>query len=155
MIFKNLEYTVVFTPEYYFTNYEKLLLPFDFITWILVLNVIVLTFLFFITLNNLSNFIYKYCLGNESKVDSINIIGIVFGISMLRSPRKNFLRITLSIFIIFCLIMRTAYQGVFFKMMTNDMKPKAPETIDELNEREYTIFGIEGEKFGVSNLFKR
>jgi hypothetical protein len=67
--------------------------------------------------------------------------------------------------VFFCLIIRTAYQGknektrltlykiwfvyisgVFFEMMTSDMRKKLPETIRELHPRKYTILYIEEDR---------
>ena len=61
-------------------------------------------------------------------------------------------------FIIFCLIFRTGYQGiyffnllerlfflyfvllgVFFEMLTNDLRRSPPETFADLKERNYTL----------------
>ncbi|KAG5668720.1 hypothetical protein PVAND_016647 [Polypedilum vanderplanki] len=44
-------------------------------------------------------------------------------------------------FIIFCLIIRTAYQGVLFDYMNSDMRKPRAKTIDEVFEKKFTIIG--------------
>jgi hypothetical protein len=45
------------------------------------------------------------------------------------------------LFILFCLIMRTAYQGVQFDLMLREVRPRDVKTIEELSEKNYTVFG--------------
>lgn len=43
-------------------------------------------------------------------------------------------------FILFCLIMRNAYQGKMFEFLTSDMRKKGVATIAEIIEHNMTIF---------------
>jgi hypothetical protein len=47
------------------------------------------------------------------------------------------------VFIVFCLIIRTAYQGVLFEMITTDMRKESPNTMEELLQKNYTIYIFE------------
>jgi hypothetical protein len=58
----------------------------------------------------------------------------------MRLPINNFGRIVLLTFIIFCLIIRTAYQGVLFEMLTAEMRKESPNTMEEVLEQNYTIY---------------
>lgn len=49
-------------------------------------------------------------------------------------------------FIFFCLIFRTAYQGVLFEFMTKEMRKKLPTTIEELYVKNYSIY-VDVDKF--------
>lgn len=51
----------------------------------------------------------------------------------------NYTRILLITFVLFCLVIRTAYQGVFYTMMVSEMRKKSPETIDDLKNQNYSI----------------
>ncbi len=57
-------------------------------------------------------------------------------------PGRNFARFNLMVFILFSLVVRTAYQGVQFDMMLKEMRPKDVKTIDELLEKNFTIYGL-------------
>jgi hypothetical protein len=43
-------------------------------------------------------------------------------------------------FILFCLIIRNAYQGVLFEMVATDMRKESPNTMEELLKQNYTIY---------------
>jgi hypothetical protein len=58
----------------------------------------------------------------------------------MRLPDNNFGRIILMNFILFCLIIRTGYQGVLFEMLSTDMRKQSPNTMEELYKQNYTIY---------------
>lgn len=55
-------------------------------------------------------------------------------------PNRNFARFLLMNFILFCLIMRTAYQGKQFEFMQQDIRRPDVETIEEMIENNFTLF---------------
>jgi hypothetical protein len=55
-------------------------------------------------------------------------------------PSRNFTRFVLTLFILLCLVMRTAYQGKQFEFMLQEMRPKDVETIDEMIARNFTFY---------------
>ena len=58
-------------------------------------------------------------------------------------PGRNFARFNLMMYILFCLVIRTAYQGVQFDLMLKEVMRKDFQTIDELLEKNITIYGID------------
>jgi hypothetical protein len=77
--------------------------------------------------------------GEGVRMPSYNVAGTFFGIGQMRLPTANFPRFILMLFILFCLIFRTAYQGVFYEMMTTDMRKPAPKSIIDLYEGNYSM----------------
>jgi hypothetical protein len=130
----------VITPTPLYTNYEKLFMPFDFITWILILFVFAIAFLVILIVNSTSKSIQILVYGKDIKVPSYNVVGTFFGAGQIKIPEANFPRIILMNFILFCLIIRTAYQGVQFDLLTNDIRRSLPKTIEELIERNFTFY---------------
>lgn len=59
---------------------------------------------------------------------------------MIILPGRNFSRFLLTLYILFCLIIRTAYQGKQFEFLQKDMRPANVETIDEMIARNFTFF---------------
>jgi hypothetical protein len=55
-------------------------------------------------------------------------------------PARNFARFNLILYILFCLIIRTAYQGVQFELMLKEVRPRDVQSIDELIEKNFTIY---------------
>jgi hypothetical protein len=53
----------------------------------------------------------------EQESDKFRPSYVVFGGGLFILPRRNFARFNLMLFILFCLVIRTAYQGVQFTMM--------------------------------------
>jgi hypothetical protein len=49
----------------------------------------------------------------------------------------------LMFFILFCLVVRTAYQGVFFELMATDMRKPVPTTYEELISQNFTLYAFE------------
>jgi hypothetical protein len=82
------------------------------------------------------DFIYGYTRGTPA----FNVVSIFFGIGQQKLPKSNPPRIVLMTFIMFCLVIRTAYQGVLFEMITSDMKKTNPASIEEMFERNYTVY---------------
>jgi hypothetical protein len=54
-------------------------------------------------------------------------------------PVNNFGRLVLIAFIIFCLIVRNAYQGIQFEMMTKNMRKPSPTTMKEALDKNFTF----------------
>jgi hypothetical protein len=66
---------------------------------------------------------------------------VVLGGGLFILPGRNFARFNLMMFILFCLVVRTAYQGVQFNMMLKEMRPRDLQTIDELFAHNFTFYG--------------
>lgn len=58
---------------------------------------------------------------------------------MIVLPGRNFSRYLLTLFILFCLVIRTAYQGKQFELLQKDIRPADVESIDEMIERNFTL----------------
>lgn len=127
------------TPPEKLSNLEKILLPFDDLTWILLMAIFFCSFFVISILSFKSKHLKNIVIGVNVKAPSLNVIGTFFGISQNNMPKRNFARYILMNFILFCLIIRTAYQGVLFEMIASDIRKKLPETIDDLVDRNFTV----------------
>jgi hypothetical protein len=111
-VFFEESYVTVVPPSEPYSSYEKMILPFDLITWIL----IALTFAlahFFIFITRIKNKVYNLIADENMKTPNLDLYKIFFGVSQTQLPEKNFGRIFLISFIFFCLVLRTGYQGEF------------------------------------------
>ncbi|KAG5674041.1 hypothetical protein PVAND_004031 [Polypedilum vanderplanki] len=122
-----------------YTNYEKLTMPFDDLTWILMLLTFGLTFATIFGLKISSQRIRRIIFGKGINIPAYNALGIFFGISQLRLPKESFPRSTLIIFIWFCLIIRTCWQSKIFEFMTSNMRKPLPASIEDLIQMNYTV----------------
>lgn len=130
-------------PGDLYTPAEKLLLPFDMETWICFAAVfavaLLVTFLLLVSRDSLK----EYFFGSNVKTPTMNLFQHFFGFGQTVLPRRNFARFILMMFILFCLIMRNAYQGKMFEFLTSDVRKKAATTIEETIERGMTLYAQE------------
>ncbi|KAG5667183.1 hypothetical protein PVAND_015178 [Polypedilum vanderplanki] len=138
-VFSSLNIGLMVTRGEAYNDYEKLLLPFDLTTWILLLITFGFGFFVIFIINQMSIKIQEKVYGRNIKTPSLNIISTFFGIAQLKLPKTNFARFILVMFIMFCLIIRTAYQGVIFDFMNSDMRKPHATTIEEVFEKNYKV----------------
>jgi hypothetical protein len=139
--FENIHFTIFTTLGEPYGGYEKLLMPFDKTTWCLLILIFAFAFAAIFTITLLSKRLQRLIYGEEVKTPAFNVVAIFFGVSQLQLPESNFPRIILMHFILFCLVIRTAHQGVFFELMASDMRKPVPTTIEELVYQNYNFYG--------------
>ena len=141
----------VVPPGESYTSWEKTLLPFDEETWMWLGIVFSVAFsvIFLIRLLR-STSMYDLIIGSNVTAPFLNVVGIFMGIGQLFLPQRNVTRLLLTNFVLFCLIIRTAYQGMYFEFLTMDVRKKPVATVAELKERNFTVIIEENE----SNYFR-
>ncbi|KAG5670623.1 hypothetical protein PVAND_000871 [Polypedilum vanderplanki] len=137
--FDTMDFYFLVTQNEFYTNYEKLLFPFDTTTWILLLFTFGLTFGIIFGLKITPKWIRILFMGRGIRMPGYNALGIFFGISQLKLPKEIFSRLILLLFIWFCLIIRTCWQSMMFEFMTSDMRKPLPESVEDLVEHDYTV----------------
>lgn len=138
MTFDN-SFVLATTPSEFFNNYEKLWMPFDRPTWIILLFTFATIFTVILCLNFMPRMVRDSIFGPENSSPGLNVIQIFFGISQSKMPISSIPRFILILIIGFCLIFRTCYQSMSFDFMTSNMRKLPPSTIQDLYERNYTI----------------
>ena len=141
--FQQTSFVFLITPGEPVTITEKLFLPFDSFTWIMLIVTFVIAFVVIFVANFVPKKLRKLVLGRGIKTPGLNIFYIFFGIGQMKIPDKSFPRFLLMVFILFCLIFRTCYQSKLFEFMTSDMRKPSPLTIDDLYENDFTICTVD------------
>jgi hypothetical protein len=141
-IFKQVDMIFVISSSETYSNYEKMTMPFDKLTWRLLLVTFLIAFTVIFTVNRMPLIIQNIIYGVGIKMPAFNMIGTFFGISQSRLPSSNFPRMVLVFFIYFCLIFRTAYQGVFYDMFTANISKPSISTIKQLYENNFKIVAL-------------
>lgn len=131
-------YVAMYSPSDPYSNYEKMLMPFENMIWFGLCTTFFLSFvsIYFINQSKFKKLIY----GQREQSPFMNVVNILFGNAQKHLPSENFGRIILISFVFFCLVVRTTYQGVFFEKFTSGLKRSPPETYADLKERDYTIY---------------
>lgn len=112
--FAEINFFFIVTPGDIFSNWEKVLLPFDNDTWMYLLITFGVAFFVVFLINRRPVKFQNLFYGEGVKYPGFNILGSFFGVSQFKLPSENFARILLIFFLFFCLIFRTAYQGKLF-----------------------------------------
>lgn len=133
------QFKFVITPPDSYTSYEKLLMPFDKTTWIFLMITFLCAFITILYINRLSRNAQNLIYGENVKMPGYNVVSIFFGMGQTQLPVANVPRFILMLFIMFCLIFRTGYQGILYELITTDVHKESPATVLELVELNYTF----------------
>ena len=136
--FYKTDYTKIISPlGPLFTPLEILTAPFESLIWIL-FSIVCVFGAFSIPL------IKKIRFGNfsqdASSIQMINLLVLIFGLSQVKLPKKNFNRILFACFAIFCLVLRTVYQAKLSYFMTGENRHKGPMKVNEMIDKKYIIY---------------
>lgn len=143
---------LIVTPGEAYTQYEKLALPFDLETWILLFVTFFITFVTILVIDRLPRSIKSVVFGERIENPFWNVVSIFFGVSQTQLPVSSFPRFILTLFIWFCLIFRTCFQSKFFEFMTSEPRRMPPKTVLDVLERNYTVYFV---NFQVGNEVNR
>jgi len=133
------EYYFVIPQGELYTEWEKLFLPFDEATWLLIVMTFAAAFAVIIIISNFApQFVKNFVFGRNITTPALNVLKIYFGLGQMVLPGRNFARFLLTLFTIWSLIFRTCYQGLLFEFLVGDGRKPAIKTIDELLERNFT-----------------
>jgi hypothetical protein len=118
-------------PGQEYSGYEKLLLPFDKLTWLLIIFTFLATYFVIFITKFTSVKVRNLICGENVENPSLNVAAHFFGLGQLTLPRRSFPRFLLMSFIIFSLIIRTCWQGIIFEFMNKEMRKPEIRSIEE------------------------
>ena len=128
-------------PGRQYLSWEKLTMPFDQLTWTWLGIVFVTAFLVILLIKlSRSKSIYDFVVASEVTTPTLNVFATFMGSAQLKVPLRNVSRFLFMSFILFCLIMRTAYQGKYFEFLTSDMRKKPIQTVEELIANNFSLY---------------
>jgi hypothetical protein len=136
--FSSVDHLIVPLGEEY-SGYEKLNFPFDSPTWFLIGLTFFTAFLTIIIVSFMSLKAQDYIFGNNVTSPTLHIFIQFFGLGQVVLPKRNFPRFLLMIFILFSLIIRTAYQGKLFEFLQKEMRKPEVQSIEEMIEKNFTF----------------
>lgn len=99
----------------------------------------------------------SFVFGVNVNTPSLNVARIFFGISQVRMPGRNFARFLTMMFILYSMIIRTAWQAKMFEFMQKKMMKAEVKSVEEMIEKNFTFFMQEDfyELYPNSELLKR
>lgn len=130
----------IFPPPPEFTSFEKLFKPLALMTWILLIIYMTVGVVSIFTVKRRSNWLQNLVIGYKVNYPYLNMAIGFLGVSQNRLPDRNFSRFLLMNFLIFSLIMRTAYQGKMFNVIQSDIRHPIPKSIKEIYQQGYKVY---------------
>lgn len=129
------------TKGYTYTPLQKLILPFDDVTWILLITSFMVAFALIFLIYRFPIVVQDEIFGKGVYYPTLGLFKIFFGLDYVRLPEGNFARIIFMTFTIFCIIIRTGYQGKMFDFLVTDVGHSMPKTVKDLLDSGIYIFG--------------
>lgn len=99
------------TPAESYSSYEKMHFPFDRFTWACILGTFACAFITIFIVGRMSKDVQKLVFGENVNTPGINVICQFFGIGQNVVPENNFARFILMMYILYCVVINTAYHG--------------------------------------------
>lgn len=131
---------IMIPPGETYSAFEKLFQPFDKFVWICILFTLGIAVVTIFIVSKMSWKIKKFVFGEKVRNHYLNmVIGLVGG-SQTILPRKSFPRTLLMIFLLFCLVWRSVYQGSLFLFLQSDGRKPPVSTIDEMMEKKFVFY---------------
>lgn len=118
----------------------KLFYPFDLHAWYSLLAVFLFGIVVIIIVKYQSPSIQNMVFGRNNKNPLFNMVIIVLGGSQSNIPQRNFARFLLMCFMLFCLVLRSLYQGSLFGILQSERRLSEPSTIDELIAKGFDFY---------------
>lgn len=140
---------ILITPaNEYLDPVRKLFYVFDSTLWITLSTtwLIILTFLQIIRLS------YPRSYPREFRNPILSLLIAIVGGSEINLPRRNVHRIMFGSILVFCLIIRSTYQGALFNIIKKDVLINEIKTIRDANLLRLTFFMIPGTESKVKEL---
>lgn len=127
-------------PGEKYSEMGKFVQPFTLAVWIAIAMI-------FITANLVIGLVsycwenaYDFVIGRNVKTPLWNMFLIVFGSSQHQLPKRNFARFILMAFILYWIILRSAYQGEIFKILKSSKRKPEIASVKEMMDNNYVFY---------------
>lgn len=145
-------------PGRAFSAIEKLIFPFTYQVWGLFLACFLVGCVVIVIIKRRTSTVQNFVFGSEVKTPGMNLCIGCLGGSQTNLPTRNFARFMLMTFLMYSLIMRTLYQGLFYHLMKSSGEHKSIQTIDELIKQDFKLYvrsSLTGMINGTEDIRKR
>lgn len=126
-------------PGELYTPFEKMFLPFEFEVWIAIAITLSSGFVIIQVVNCADSKVRKFVFGRTVQSPTMNFFEIILNGSQVRTAGRNFARFIFTLFVLWCLVIRTCYQSKMFENLQTDPRKAQPKTVKDLFERNFTF----------------
>ena len=125
-----------------FTSFENLIMSFQLIVWMFLLATVLIGVFVIVVIKRQRKEVQAFVFGANIRSPMFNLAMIILGVSQKTLPRRNFARFLMMCFLMFCLVIRSLYQGAAYQFLKSHMHYKAVESIDDIVERGLLIYNF-------------
>ena len=122
------------------TPFEKLLKPFEPVVWFCLFISIGTGLIVIAIISHQSKKIRNFVFGEKTRNPYLVMVDVFFGGSRHNLPSRNFARYLLMVFMLFCLVQRSVYQGSLYIFLQSDGRKPDVATIDEMIEKGFVFY---------------
>lgn len=140
-----------------FSAFEKLFSPFQTAVWALIMFVVLISVLVITGVKIKSKSLQLLIFGERNQSPFLNLLIVFYGGQMTKLPTKNFARLLLAIYMLYCLVGRNLYQGALFQFLQTEMVGPQVSSIDEMVKKDFSFYMLSTSQEYTQNmsLFKR
>lgn len=128
------------------TTFQKLIMPFDPSVWVLIFVCFIVGFLIIRVISCQTKQIQSFVFGSRVQSPYLNMFIAFIGGYQKILPKRNFARFLLMIFLMYSLVIRTLYQGSYYKFLQSGRQNDVVASVDEMIERDFTFYGTHPSK---------
>lgn len=126
------------------TTFEKLVFPFSNSTWCAMLICFLVGFFIIFIIKRQTRRVQNFVFGAGVRNPFLNLfIGFIGGTQKILPP-TNFARFLLTMFLMYSLVIRTLYQGSYYRLIQSNRHQNEIESIDEIIRKDFKIYVIRG-----------
>ncbi|XP_053677922.1 uncharacterized protein LOC128728324 [Anopheles nili] len=128
-----------------YTPFEKLFRPFARLTWLLLAFylMIALVVIFVIRLGH-STKVRSFVYGRGVSTPALNLLNVLLGGALLLLPSRNFARTVLFLWMYYCLVLRSLYQGSLFEYLQERKNFSPLQTVEAIVREDYRVYSLQG-----------
>lgn len=134
----------IVAPARKFTNFEKLIYPFDDVVWMLILLIFLVGGLTIFLVRRQAKAVQIFVFGQSVNNHYMNLLSGFIGGYQKTLPKRNFARFLLMVFLMYAMVMRSVYQGSFYKLMQSGKRHKEVQSIEQMIKDDYTFYIFPG-----------
>lgn len=131
-----------------YTAFQKLFRPFEANLWWITATTIVGAAIAIASIELRNRAVRSFVYGQQIRTPYLNLVQVFFGIGMPHLPTRNFARTLLFLWIYFCFVMRSLYQGAMFRYLQQESTFPPSRSMNEIDQTNALYYVIEsGERY--------
>lgn len=129
----------IIPPPAKFTSFEKFSTPFQTVVWYALTVSCTVGILTILVIFRAPQRVKNIFFGQSTSSHLTNMFLIVLGFTQTRMPLENFPRLIIMSFILFCMVIRSAYQGSLYGFLQSDGTHQKIQSLDEMIAKDFNF----------------